>query len=686
MNIKISLLERFIELPTHDTQELRQIFDDLGLEVKGVSGEGDTLEFTLETLAHRGDHLCALGIAREFAGRYLTPIKQPALGQLNDSKPSFIVKKLTDKCFRYGLMEMHFPERMALRADVARFMGEHKEERPAIVDLLNYIQMEIGQPMHVFDRDKIEGEISIVMSEAPEEIEALDGKTYTVPAGSILIRDRKKTIAVAGVIGCANSMASNTTTRALIESASFDPVCVRLTARGMGLSTDASYLYERGADLETPLTALRRLVYLTSGPSSKESAHILGYQMVGGTPEPAKKLTLKIADVRREVNLPRLNAIEIVSRLKSLGYIVEPVVAEKEYLVTVPSWRKWNVLQESAVIEDFVRAHGLNRVKLELPTVVPDYVEENPHEALLKRIEPVLLGNGFNEVMTKAYYSADDAKIISDIAPKLGAEHLLLANASDKSWSHLKVTNALHLANVIERNQRQGVTSCKVYEVSRLYNATPNPEGSTYEYERDILSIAASGRWYENDWRKGEDLESILKLFGGMLSSLANSLSGSFSVRECNNPLLHPGRRAALYIGRTECGFFGALHPDLLKRAGINREIVYAELDTEKLIKVATDMQYKKPSDFPTIKKDLTVKVPLKTWASKVSATIKSFNPDNLAKVDIVDEFKKENEDFKRVSYRMVFRNNERTLSHEEVDATFHSVINQLAEKGFELA
>ncbi|MGI6525711.1 MAG: phenylalanine--tRNA ligase subunit beta [Bdellovibrionota bacterium] len=682
MNIKISLLERLIELPTHDAQELRQIFDDLGLEVKGVTGEGSTLEFNIETLAHRGDHLSAIGMAREFSGRYLSAIKQPLVcQQLNDSKPSFLVKKLTDKCLRYALMEMHLPQNMKVRDDVARIMGERTDDRPAIVDLLNYIQLEIGQPMHAFDKDKIEGEVSVVLSDAPEEIEALDGKTYTVPAGSILIRDRKKTIAVAGVIGCANSMSSKSTTRVLIESATFDPVAVRMTARGMGLSTDASFLYERGADPETVLTALKRLVYLTSGTSANESAQTLGFNYIADKEKEPKKLKLKIADVRKAVNLPRLNAAEIVTRLKCLGYSVETISQDKEYTVTVPSWRRWNVAYESAVVEDFVRAYGLNRVKLDLPTATCDYVEKNVHDEFLSAIEPVLLGSGFNEVITKAYYSGDEAALIEAFDPKLAADHILLKNACDKAYSHLKVSNVINLANLLERNHRQGLSSCKVFEMGRVFNLEKNPKGASYEHERDVLSLAVSGRWFVRDWRKPETIQEMIKLFGGVIAEIAAALGGKFSVKECSNPLLHPGRRAALYMGRTMCGFYGAIHPDLLNKLGISRDMLYAEFDVDVLVRLMKQIEYKKPSDFPSIKKDLTVRVPRTMWAGKVVNLIQGMVVEDLNSLEIVDEFCKEGEDFRRVTFRMVFQSREKTLEHDVVDSSFNKVIAELKEK-----
>lgn len=272
MKLHVRMLEKLIELPecsvenAHQSQ-LRQMLDDLGLEVKGVEATPERgVIYTLETLANRGDHLHVVGIAREISARTLAQITMPTIAsQLSDRKASVQVRRVTDKCSRYAILEMSLPTPMLLRNDVASFT-EEPGKRHAIVDLLNYVQLECGQPMHAFDSEKVEGEIVIELSTKPEQIEALDGKSYTAPEGSILIKDRKKILAVAGVIGCANSMVGDQTRKVFIEAAVFDPISVRKTARAMGLSTEASYAFERGCDSEGIMHALKRLAYLAGAP------------------------------------------------------------------------------------------------------------------------------------------------------------------------------------------------------------------------------------------------------------------------------------------------------------------------------------------------------------------------------------------------------------------------------------
>jgi phenylalanyl-tRNA synthetase beta chain len=333
MKLHVRMLEKLMELPecaveSAVSSQLRQTLDDLGLEVKGVEADSSRgVIFTIETLANRGDHLYALGVARELSARTLAQIKAPAVaGQLSDRRASVLVKRATELCSRYALLELSLPTAMSLRNDVAVYIDE-PGKRHAIVDLLNYVQLEFGQPMHAFDAAKIDGEITVDCAQAEETIEALDGKSYRVPTGAILIRDRKKIVAVAGVIGCANSMVTAATSKVLIEAAIFDPVSVRKTARAMGISTDASYAFERGVDPEGIVGALKRLVYLAGGSAGTakdtESAHVIGFTYVEAAPAEKRKIRVTLGYIRDQLNLPRLEELEVVTRYKNLGYGVE---------------------------------------------------------------------------------------------------------------------------------------------------------------------------------------------------------------------------------------------------------------------------------------------------------------------------------------------------------------------------
>ena len=686
MKLHVEMLQRIVEVPAADPQELRQMLDDLGLEVKGIETDGAKVVFNIETLANRGDHLYALGIAREVSARHLSHLKVPPMAaSLPERQATIPVRINTPKCPRYGLLEMQLPDHMAARPEVVSAMGEN--DHHAIVDTLNYIQLELGQPMHAFDKDKIDGEIRVELSESEEEIEALDGKTYRIPSGSILIKDRVKTVAVGGVIGCANSMVGPGTARVLIESASFDPVSVRLTARGMGISTDASYLFERGCDPEMVQVALKRLAYLVSGTpgvSTSAGAHVLGFTFVEIEPVAKRQVVLRLSTLRGEFNLPRLNETEVAGRLKCLGYGVKQ--GDKEFTVSVPSWRLWDVENEADLVEDFIRSHGLGGVKQELPPLDEEEAPLNDVDIIRSRLDEVCHGNGFFEVISQSFCSSKDVDLLGQLDPRLGERLVVIKNAVESNNLYMRASAVLHHLRLAVGNLRMGVRSFKVYEHTRYFQKE-KLQGGRYDFERDMLVFSFAGRWYVNEWRQDESSQQKSALFSGFIENLGRALGVEFRTGPSDHPFFHPGMQARITVGRTECGVFGMIHPLLREAVDARTDLFFGEFDIVSLLKVMEDRPYPVPSDYPMIRRDVTLKVPARSYASKIESLMREAGLEHLVDISIVDEFRKADENYRRVTYRLTFQSGERTLEHTEVDGQMQTILQQLNEKhGIELA
>ncbi len=695
MKLHQSVLAKLIDLPTVDAQELRLLLDDLGLEVKKaeiLNGKG---VYTIETLANRGDHTYALGVARELSARLLTQLKHPSLvNELGDRKASVQVRNLTEKCLAYALLDLVLPKHISLPNEFREVLDlPADDDKHPIVHILNYVLAELGQPMHAFDYEKIEGEISVELSSAAETVEALDGKTYKVPPQSILIRDRKKTVAVAGVIGLKNSMVTRETRRVLIESALFDPVTVRLTARAMGLSTDASYLFERGGDRDSVVTGLKRAVYLISGGNavaSGEAGSVVGVTSIISSVAENRRVTIQLADFRRELNLQRLEDVEVTSRLKNLGYGIEVKAGskphEREFSVGVPTWRMWDVFNQQDLIEDFARSKGLSSVKAELPPLDYEIPEFEPIEQLAELVEVPLLGAGFKEVITKGFYSADDAALVERFLPESHARHVTIKNSLEGAYSHMKHSNVLHFARLCEANHRQGVSSCKIFELGRIFSLE-RADGSIYEYERDVLSLGLSGRFAASEYKRAESQEDLIFHFKGVIESIFASLCVSPEYRASKLGIYHPGIQVEVRVGRARVGSFGLIHPELKACLDIRSDLIYAELDVDQLIKIRKNKALAEPIDLPAIKRDITLKLPKRSLAGNVLRFIDEGREPNLEQVCILDDFHKADEDFRRTTFRLVFRDAKRTLEHSEVDAAMQRILELLKTKeGLELA
>ena len=701
MKLQVRLLEKFIELPdcsveTAARSPLRHLLDDIGLEVKNTEVFPDKgVVFTIETLANRGDNLSVQGVAREISARTLTQVKVPTMAaKLSERKAGIPVRRVTDKCPRYALLEMSLPHEMPLRNDVAAYVDE-AGKHPAIVDLLNYVQKESGQPMHAFDAERLEGEIVIDLTTQLEQVEALDGRTYTVPEGSIVIRDRKKIVAVAGVIGCANSMVTSTTKKVFIEAAVFDPTSVRVTARAMGLSTDASHAFERGVDPEGIPVALKRLVFLAEGSAGTihgaESAHSLGYTYSESLPAEKRKVSTTLNHIRKELNMPRLEEVEIVTRLKHLGYSVESVAVgkDKQFNLVVPSWRLWDVRNSEDVIEDVARSVSLNRIRPELPPLDYDAPPRNPMEILSARICPALVGNGFFEVITNGFYSAVDLSVLEGLHRGTSGRHMALKNSLDASNSHMKITDVLHFTKLLGLSRKRGVRAPKVFEFCRLFEKPSEPVSDEprerdpldYNYERDVLCFASAGRWSDVEWRKGESLEEHARLFKGVVAAIIKSIGGAFSVGKSEERFLHPGMQASIKIGRNVVGFFGVVHPTIREACDMKEEVFYGELDAKLLFKFMNKVEAPAVSDLPPISRDVTLKIDPKEQAGRVLRIVHESNLESLAEASVIDDFRKQEEAFRRVTYRVTFQRNERTLRHEEVDDAVSALLDTLKTK-----
>ena len=254
-------------------------------------------------------------------------------------------------------------------------------------------------------------------------------------------------------------MVTATTRKVYVEAAVFEPTSVRITARAMGLSTDASHAFERGVDPEGIQLALRRLVSLAEGSAGTihgaESAHALGFTYLeGGAPE-KRKVVVTLGSLRKELNLPRLEEVEVVARLKNLGYVVEAAAAgkDRELSLTVPSWRLYDVRHAQDIVEDIARSVSLNRVRTELPPLDYQMAAKNPIEALFERIRPAIVGNGFFEVITKGFYSAADVAQLESLERGITAKHIALKNSLEQSNSHMKISNVIHLTKLLAVNR-----------------------------------------------------------------------------------------------------------------------------------------------------------------------------------------------------------------------------------------
>jgi phenylalanyl-tRNA synthetase beta chain len=642
------ILKNIIDLP----ENLRRELDTLGLEVKDETPD----YYNIETLANRGDHLSHVGVARDLAARFNRRLNFPSLAsELNQNSGELLgTKTVESKAF--SILEVLLDEVPYLNQDIRKLVPE-KEGRPALVDLLNYVQLELGQPMHAYDASKVKGRISVVLSNTPREIVGLDGKRYIVPADSLLVVDQEKVIAVAGVIGCENTMCEPDTKHVLIEAAHFDPVLVRKTARGMGISTDASYNFERGVDPELFEKALRRVLALL-GP------HKIGrYQVLSEKPED-RVVSFVPELIRLEMNNPEVQDSRIVQVLESLGFQVE---ASR---VKVPSWRLFDVANREDIVEEVIRIIGLDSVNSILPPLSSEEVKKNNLEILYERLSPALLGAGFTEIVTRSFFSPKHIEVYEKLNP--GGKVFRLKNSIEATHGALKPNNIFHLVDVCTDNLRRGVQSVKVFEIGRVFSEP----FSSFDYERDILSLAVAGRFHKGEWGKKEDLSTLSRLFKGVLEEIGSSFGRVFEFAPSEHPFFDSA--ATISVEGRIVGHFGLPRQEILDDV----DVLVAEFFVEELIGLYIEPTLNLPSDYPKVKRDITILG--SKFAYEMTEVIKSFKSDLIESVEMVNDFTKDGK--RKATYRIHFHSRTRTLTNDEVDSEMSKLLDLLNKSGFPLA
>ncbi|MFT7517978.1 MAG: phenylalanyl-tRNA synthetase beta chain, partial [Kiritimatiellia bacterium] len=343
MKIRTSVLSRYIDIPK-STRDLRDLLDDVGLEVKRTEQLPGDLSITLELLANRGDHHSYSGISREIGGRTAGSLRRPEVTTLQVGRCPIVVEVRSPLCLRYSatLLERTGPVAQ-LPDDVLRpIVAAGQKCVRAEVDATNLANLELGQPTHVFDADTIVGAVVVREAVAGETCLPLFFEARVdVPVGALVVADDVKILAVAGVIGCEECKATQTTTRLLVESATFEPVAVRKAARAMGIATDSSARFERGADPEAPLVGAGRVVFLLELYAGW--SRVGQTAMLGKWAAPKRIITLSVPLAGAFLEVPLAEA-EIRERLERYGFSVSP------------SWPEWDAGMGWTVPDELVDA------------------------------------------------------------------------------------------------------------------------------------------------------------------------------------------------------------------------------------------------------------------------------------------------------------------------------------------
>lgn len=624
----------------------------------------DDAVMDMEVTSNRPDAMSIVGIAREasaiLGAKNLWKMPSPDLKAAAAKKLS--VKNSEGKlCPRYQAIVMDGvkvgPSPLWMQQ---RLMSAGIRAINNLVDITNYILLEYGQPMHVFDYDKLQGgKINVRLAEKGEKILALDGKEYELTENNLVIADAKDPVAVAGVMGGELSAATSQTVTIVLESANFNPISVRKTARGLNLHSESSSLYEKGLSPENTTPALLRAIELVQQlAGGKVSSEIFDEKKYKLSP---KQIKLDPANVARvlgvEIKLPRIKEI-----LESLGFAVEAKV--KEFKVAVPWWREGDVEGEHDLIEEIARIYGYHELPAKLMEgEIPVAYDAHDEFYFEDKAKAALVGLGYSENYNYSFVSEN---LLADCGFD-PAGHVRISNPLSADYEYMRSSLLPSLMQSYADNA-PSYDEVKAFELSRVY--MDNPGALPTELTRLAMLCA-----------KGDDEQSFLELKGALQSMMSKLHVSDYSLEaENSGGMWRDGVAISIKAGETEIGRMGLIDKGICAKLGIKKPFAVSEIDFPALMSVAkTTPAYVPIPKFPAIELDLSMEVDHGVLFGQIAASAKGID-ELIRGVEFLSVYEgdKVAAGKKALAIRVVYRRDDRTLELAEAQKIHEKVVDVL--------
>ncbi|MFN2466023.1 MAG: phenylalanine--tRNA ligase subunit beta [Candidatus Dormibacteria bacterium] len=611
----------------------------------------------VELTTNRPDLMCHLGIARELSALLHRPLReQPAPPRETAAAcPLSVEVREPELCARYQARHV---------GDVAvgpspawlqrRLRAVGQKPINNVVDAGNYVMFETGQPLHAFDAARLDGGIVVRRAGAGEEIACLDGRTRTLGEDDLVIADHRRAVAIAGIIGGADSAVSSATASVLIEAANFRGVSVRNTSRRLALRTEASTRFEKQLSPELPAGAAARLAALlqqvaVSGPSSTPTDIYPGRV-------PEQPIEVATGSVGRLLGVA-VTDDEVAGTLESLQFEVDR--SGTGLRVLQPYFRR-DVRGAVDVVEEVGRLRGYNTLPSTLPGRGGQLGAVLPPPDPEWRARDIAMGAGYDEVITSSFAGPEDPAV--GVFP---GERLRLSNPMSRDQGELRTSSLWGLSRTVARNVAVGNGGAAVFELARVFW----PQGNE-ELPREPRVVGAAAHLPAGRASSEQGVRRALLALKGLFDLLAADacpLQLDYIQGEVRG--LHPGRAATVSLAGREIGCLGQLHPGLGRALDVPGAVIVGEIDLEALLAQPRHLRYRTPSRFPEVARDLAVAVPDLTPARDVIEALTSAGGVILRTVELFDEYhgNQVEEGRKGLAFRLSFQSDERTLTGEEV-------------------
>lgn len=653
----------------------------VGIPAKDVLGLNDVvLEF--ELTANRADCFSVFGLVREIAAitgnkPHFPEIKvnEDDNTKLNDIFSVEIADP--DLCSRFSTRMLKnvkigpSPEWMQQRLEGAGIRSINN-----VVDVTNFVMIELGHPMHAYDYDKITGKKLIARRAIEgEELHTLDDTSRKAKGEMLVIADSEKAAGLAGIMGGFETEITDTTTTVVLESADFYGPCIRRTARACGLSSEASGRFERGVDSETTIKALDRAAQLLQEMGACTVCE--GIVDVYPNPKQANYVTFTPEQINNHLgtNIAKDVMLNIIT---SVGFDVTKDEND-EITVKVPSWRN-DVTCMADISEEIARLHGFDKIKSTLPNGVSMQGTQSAKQTFIDKVKASLSSQGLYETISFALTNKETFNKLNIPQDSPLRKAVPIMNPLSDEYPLVRTTLLSSIFDNLARNLARKNDDVALFEVGSVFFPKALP---VTELPDEVVKIAGAitGRRTAQGWNQTNDMVDFYDAKGIIEELLANLRVTRYTVEAGTHYAMHPGKTALFKKGRDVIATVGEVHPAVLSAYGITKPVYIFELDATTVMKyMAKDLKYKALPKYPATSRDLAMLVDVDVNAADIEKAMTKAAGQNLTQITLFDVYtgKQVEEGKKSLAFSLTFQSNDKTLTDAEIDPAIEKIVAKL--------
>ena len=633
----------------------------------------DTL-IDIDLTPNRGDCLSVQGVAREMKVLAAAGFNPVAIDEIKSSSSANISVEIknTASCPRYLARVI---ENVDVSVVTPIWMQEKLRRcdiRPIspIVDITNYVMLELGQPMHAFDKDKIDTSIVVRDSKKGEKLALLDGQEITLDDDSLVIADNSAAIALAGVMGGNDSSINDNTQNIVLEAAHFSRAGIAGRARRYGLHTDSSHRFERGVDPELPEIAMQRASQLVLQICGGQAGEIIKAEDTENV-SPNKQVQLRHQRLLSVLGI-ELEENEVTSILQRISDQVEKT--EQGWLVTAPSYR-FDVERECDLIEEVARVKGYDCVPTRMPQITPKSKITSEALLSLRSIRQLMVARDYQEAISYSFIDAESQALLSE-----NKNIIQLTNPLADNMSEMRTSIWPGLLNAAKYNINRQQDRVRLFEIGAVYFRAENSENDEKFVEQQVIAGVVTGLQCAEQWaeqKRAVDFYDIKSDVEALLSLTKHQ--EAFIFNNLEHKALHPGQVAQINYNDQNVGYMGKLHPVVAKKIGLDSDTFVFELSLNELLQ--TDIpDFKGVSRFPAVKRDLAIIINTDVPANDVLQKVRLLHGSVLKEVVLFDVYsgKGVEEGKKSLALRVTLQSIDKTLTDDEVEQLIDNTLSAL--------